>query len=234
MAIDVTKDLRKNFSYKGMQELMGYLSTFNCESQTLAVDANANDIQTTGTKMMFINGQPEVCEADAALDISADTTEVTQTAWATATAYSTVGTVRWNKDGVRYRSIAAHTSSVNDEPGYGQNWETYWELAPHGAVNAVGATIAASYDRWFMVTAQADGTITMWLAGDAAATGYAKCVIPQYDHKIYCPIGFIHVANGTSSAFTVGTTSFSASSVTTTFMDVTGPVFPDLANWDKN
>lgn len=234
MAIDTTKDLRKVFSYKGMQELMGYLSTFNCESQTLAVDANANDIQTTGTKLMMLNGQPEVCEVDAALDISADTTEVTQTAWATATAYSTVGTVRWNRDGKRFRSIAAHTSSASDEPMYGENWMTYWEEAPHGAVNAVGTSIAAGAAQWFMVTAQADGTITMWQAGAAATTGNAKPVVPHYDFKVYCPIGFIHVLNGTSSAFVVGTTSFSASSVTTTFMDVTGPVFPDRSNWDKN
>lgn len=33
-------------------------------------------------------------------------------------------------DAVIYRCILAHTSSADDEPGVGVNWETYWILAP--------------------------------------------------------------------------------------------------------
>jgi hypothetical protein len=46
-------------------------------------------------------------------------------AWATATAYSELGTVRSN-GGVNYVLLAAHTSAAGNEPGVGSSWQTYW------------------------------------------------------------------------------------------------------------
>lgn len=225
-----TQNLRKKFSYKAAQEMMSYLGTFNCESQTVAKHSSNVDIKSTGTKAAFINGQPVTLEVDAAMDISADTTETTLTAWATATAY-TAGNIRQATDGSRMRCILAHTSSADDEPHKGYNWETYWEDAPHGATNAAGATVGASTSRWFMVTAQHDGTLNVWTAGDAAADGSEVCKVPQYDAKLYCPVAFMHV--NAAAAFTMGTTTQSSSNVVT-YLQVTGPVFPHEDNWDAN
>jgi hypothetical protein len=43
------------------------------------------------------------------------------------TAYTLESTVTdfWGK---MYRCILAHTSTINDEPAVGINWETYWDL----------------------------------------------------------------------------------------------------------
>jgi len=246
MAISVLQNPGDHFSYKGMKILAEYLNTFNMASQTLAIDANSNDIQTTGTGWMMMNGQFEQCEVDAALDISAAHREDTKTAWATSTSYS-AGDIRWNAaQNVRYRCILAHTSknvanetagAPANEPGASDFWDTYWEEAPHSAVYAGGTTpdtIAAGYDKWYLVTAEADGTLGIWIAGDAATTGNAVCKIPQFDPKMYCAIGAMLIANGTSSTFTVGTTGLDTASVTDTYINIIGPVFPHPDNWDMN
>lgn len=236
--------LREKFSYKNMQQLMAYLSTYNCESQVLAIDANAENIQTTGTKLAMFNGQPVYLAADAALDISADTTEVSLTAWASGTSYS-VGDIRENSEGKRFRCILAHTSRdgsdsdyIDNEPGKSDNWARFWEEAPHGATNAVASVIEDDEEQWFLVTAQKDGTLNVWCAGDAAdISSGAECKVPQYDAKMYCPIGFLHIKNETGADFTLGTTDLddsTGSSVTTTYLQVTGPVFPHPSNWDAN
>jgi len=226
-----TNTIRDKFSYKNMQNLMEYLSTYNSNTQTLAIDATSQDIQTTGTGLLFFEGIPHINAVDAALDISADT-EGTLTAWATATSYS-VADVRSN-DGLRYFCIAAHTSSADSEPGVGQDSDTYWEYRPHGATNASGTSLAAGYDQWFMATVKRDGTLTLWVAGDAALHDNAVCEVPHYDPKTYCVVGFLHIANETSSAFVVGTTGLDTASVTDTFIQVVGPVFPHKDNWDNN
>lgn len=237
--------LREKFSFKNMRELMGYLSTFNCETQTLAIDGSAENIQTTGTHLVMINGQPCYLAADAAMDISADDDEDTLTAWATATSYS-VGDIRTNGgESTRYRCILAHTSRndsdsdyVNNEPGSADNWQRFWEKAPHGASHGADAVIEDDEEQWFMVTAQKDGTLNLWQAGDAAdISSGAECKTPQYDAKLYCPIGFMHVKNETGVDFTMGTTDLNdstGSNITTTFMDVTGPVFPHPSNWNAS
>jgi hypothetical protein len=228
MAIYQNANLAEHFGYKGSKIMAEYLSTFNTESQVLAIDgAAAEDIQDTGTKLAFINGNPYQLAEDAVLDISADT-EGTETAWATATSYS-IGDVRENKNGVRYIAKAAHTSSSDDEPGLSSNWESYWEEAPNAAVNAVGATVADTYSRWFLVTAKSDGTLTVWLAGDAALDGTEVLKIPQFCPKTYVAIGLIHVNSNTS--FVLGTTALTTIG---TFYQITGPVFPHPDNIDKN
>lgn len=243
MAINVNQNLRDKFSFRNMQTLMESLGTFNCESQVVAPDANVYDIQSTGTKAMFINGQPEICEVDAALDVSADT-EGTLTLWATATSYS-VGDVREALNGVRIRCIVAHTSRQNsddlpenraNEPFVSSGWDYYWEEAPHGAVNASGLSIADGSSAWMIVTAKADGTLTIWRAGDVATSNSEVCKVPQIDHKLYCPIAFILYANsgGDSNADVIGNASTCDFSTYGTFYQITGPVFPHEDNWDKN
>lgn len=228
-----TNELENKFAYRPMQNLMAYLATYNANTQTLAIDATPADIQTTGLGLCFFEGDPHALPADAALDISA-CTEGTLTAWATATSYTLGTSVIKNKDEIRYFCILSHTSSADDEPGYGMDTDTYWEARPHSATNASGTSIAAGKDQWFMATAKRDGTLTLWEAGDAATHDTAICEVPHYDPKIYCAVGFLHIANETASAFVVGTTDLDTGSVTDTFIQAIGPVFPHQDNWDQN
>ena len=220
MAIDITQNLRDKFNHATMQELMGYLSTRNCESQVVAMHVTSEEnVKSTGTKAMMINGQVETCEADPEIDISADTTG-TETAWALALE-ATVGMIRANKDAMRFRCVVAHTATADDEPLY--------------AINASGDVLGDDEERWYMVTAQADGTLTVWLAGDVAALTLARIKVPQYDYKVYCPVAFMHVKNEMGGAdFTLGTTDLddaTGDSVTATILQVTYPVFPHPDNW---
>ncbi|MCK4814932.1 hypothetical protein KA005_04105 [bacterium] len=234
--------LADKFSYRNMQTLMEYLSTYNCETQAFAIDANSNDVQTTGTALAFINGQPVTLAADAALDISA-CTEGTETAWASGTAY-VVGDVRKNDKDIRYLCILAHTSRdgsdsdyIDNEPGKSDNWSRFWEQRDHSAVNASGTSITHDYDQWFICLAKKDGTISLWEAGDeAAATVGAECKIPQFDCKTYVAIGLLHIVGevDAGTAFVVGTTALDGTSVVDTFIQLTGPVFPHSDNWPKN
>lgn len=237
---NVATDVSKGFSHKRMKQVMEYLSTYNMESQVLAIDANTENIQTTGTAAAWINGQPCAPAQDAALDISG-CTEGTLTAWATAQSYS-VGDVREGADGKRYVCILAHTSRddsdsdyINNEPGSSDNWARFWEQRDHNATNASGTSITSLYEQWFVALAKKDGVISLWEAGDeAASTTGAECKIPQFDPKTYVAIGLLHIKNATGSAFVVGTTGLDAASVTDTFIQITGPVFPHPDNWDTN
>jgi hypothetical protein len=244
MAIQVTQNLREKFSFKNMQTLMECLGTFNMATQAIAVDANAQDIQSTGTGWAMLNGQPEQIEVDAALDVSADT-EGTLTNWATATSYS-LGDIRAAlANGIRLRCIQAHTSlavanettpNTGIEPYVSANWDQYWEVAPHTAVNASGLSIADGSSAWFMVTAKADGTLTIWRAGDVAVSASVVCKVPQVDLKLYVPVAFILYANsaGDSNADVIGNASTCDFSTYGTFVQIIGPVFPHEDNWDKN
>jgi len=221
-------NLSEKAKYAWQKEMLKYMSTYLCESAVFAIDgSNAENVQTTGAVSAMIDGVPVTIEEDAEMDISASTTEVTLTAWATATAY-TVGNIRESAEGGRYRCITAHTSSADDEPEVGYNWEAQWERAPHAATNAVGATVASGSSRWFFATAQTDGTIDLWLCGDAATDGSEVCKVPQYDHKLYCPIGFLHINSNTT--FVLGTTALTTIG---TFYQAVGPVYPHPDNMDK-
>jgi hypothetical protein len=232
MAISVLQNPGEMFNYRPMQQVMEYLNTFNMATQAIAVDANAQDIQSTGTGWAMLNGQPEQIEVDAALDISADT-EGTLTAWATATSYS-AGDIRKNSDNVRFRCILAHTSSASDEPQKSSSWETYWELAPHAAVNATGLSIADGSGAYLLITAKADGTLTVWKAGAVATS--PVCKIPQFDAKLYVPVALCLYSNsaGDSAADVIGNASTCDFSTYGTFVQLIGPVFPHPDNYDKN
>jgi len=46
----------KLFSFRAMRELAAYLTSYNMANQTVALDANAQDLQTTGTGSCMIDG----------------------------------------------------------------------------------------------------------------------------------------------------------------------------------
>lgn len=239
---NVATDFAEKFSFKNMKILMEFLSTYNMESQAVAIDANAMDIQTTGTAIAFINGQPVTIAEDAALDISADT-EGDETAWAKDTVYA-VGDVRKDSKDMRYLCVLAHTSRdgsdsnyINNQPGNSDNWARYWEQRDHDAVNASGTIITDDYQQWFIILAKKDGTISLWEAGDQAITTTgAECKIPFFDSKTYVAIGLLHIlaAVDAGTDFVVGTTSLAEATCIDTFINLTGPVFPHPDNWDKN
>ena len=243
--VNPAQDLAKKFSFKNMKVMMDFLNTRNCESQVVYFHTTSEEnLISTGTKAVILNGQPMYLAADTDADISECTTETTdgRTDWETAQSY-TAGEILMN-GGIRYRCILAHTSRDNsdstyvcNEPGVSDIWTKYWEIRPHTAVNASGTVIEDDYDQWFLVTAIADGTLQIWEAGDAAANGTAECKVPLFDPKTYIPLAFVHVENETGTDFTVGTTDFddaTSDGVTTTWLQITGPVFPHPDNWDQN
>ena len=60
-------------------------------------------------------------------------------AWVVSTAYSVNDMV---KDGTAaYKCISGHTSTADDEPGVGANWETYWSLEGDGSTSNPYKTI---------------------------------------------------------------------------------------------
>ena len=60
-------------------------------------------------------------------------------AWAVSTSYSVDDLVKNNSK--RYKCIQNHTSSADDEPGVGANWETYWTLEADGTASKPFKTI---------------------------------------------------------------------------------------------
>lgn len=102
----------------------------------------------------------------------------------------------------------------------------------YSATNAVGTTLADDYERFYCVLADADGTLSIWLAGDAAAIGgSAVCKIPAFDPNTYVCVATILYANDAASAsVTVGTdTDWGTDG---TFYQMIGPVFPHPDNID--
>lgn len=232
----LSNGLDKFFAHKPMQEVAKYLNTYNIASQALAIDGgNAENIQTTGDAGIIINGQYFACAEDAELDISEDT-EGTETAWATATAY-TAGNIRKNDTSAganrRFRCILAHTSSADSEPETGRDWELYWEYAPHNAVNGSGTVTTTLYERWFVVLAKSTGVISVWQAGDEAtiAGGAVSLKVPQFDPLVYVCLGLLKVAKDDAGNHTLGTTALTGDG---TYVNLVGPVFPHPDNLDLN
>lgn len=65
--------------------------------------------------------------------------------WAVAIDYGVNDIVQ--NDGGSYVATTAHTSTVDDEPGVGVNWETYWQVwAEKGTDGAAGAPGADGTD----------------------------------------------------------------------------------------
>lgn len=222
------------FGYIHMKNLVSYMLTRNHESQTIAIDGNSNDIQSTGTKGVMLNGENLILPVDAAYDISA---ELPYAAWATATAYTTAGAVsevtHIDPDGIlrHYVCISAHTSGTyDDEPMVGAVWETYWRELKKWAVAAVADVITTGTDRDYLVCAMYDGTLRIFKAYNSAGS----LQIPAYDPTRYVAVGLLNIANATGSAFTVGTTGLDTASVTDTFIQLTGTILPDVTLLDVN
>jgi len=230
-------NLSKAFSYKIMEQMARYMSTFCSMPMTLAVDSNANDVQTTADELAFFDGEMVKLAVDAAMDVSAETNE-SVTAWANATAYS-VGNIRKNSDAegtdVRLRCIAAHTSNaINDEPLVGSRWEEYWVREPHNAPTAAAATVGPGNTRAFLFFAKRDGTLVSALCGnDANSTTGFTLKVPQYDPYTYVPVGFRHVINADpSNTYTHGATA-DETNMTIIYSDLTTPLFPHIDNIRK-
>ena len=168
----------KKFVTEAAQQLASYSATMNYESQAIAINSNAENIQSTGTKQCMINGvYIPVLAADAELDISADTTTIT------------------------------------------------------GMTNAVGISIADGYDQYFLILAKADGTLSMWKAGDAALLGTATIKVPAYDPETYVAVATALIVNNSGNALIVGTTALTGD---ITFYNVIGPLYPHPDNLKRN
>ena len=138
------------FSHVPMRELAGYLTTYNMDTQTIAVDGtNVYNIQSTGTGQCVINSAYiNSLTVDAELLITDG--EVT-TQWAGNTAYSAddevvVGT----PNGEMFKCLVAHTSVHTPKQGDG-----FWQAIP----NLAGYELADDFRLLIMVTAEADGTL---------------------------------------------------------------------------
>lgn len=94
--------------------------------------------------------------------------------------------------------------------------------------DAAGATIASGKSRWFTVLAASDGTLSVWLSGDAATDGSEVLEVPDFNPETYVCVGFIHVNSNTT--FVLGTTALTTIG---TFYQAVGPVFPHPKNLNK-
>jgi hypothetical protein len=223
----ISNDWLKLFYSIPMHQLLKYMLSQNCESQVLAIDANAENIQTTGTKMAIINGTPVQLAADAEYDISA---EAAYAAWATSQSY-TLNTEVTDEDGKHYVCISAHTSGASTKPTSGADWQTKWKRLDKFAVDAKGNVVAQDKQAWYLVCALNDGTLRAFLAytpGTEAAT--TDIVIPAYDPERYVPVGLLAV-KPTSGSHTLGTTVLTTVG---TFFQLCGPVLPDANKLDLN
>ncbi|GAF72082.1 unnamed protein product [marine sediment metagenome] len=236
-----------DFSYAAMKQYAAYANTFTHASGTLAIDSTTTQIKTAGGQVATMNGQilKAVIAASTGLNLATEHREQAKAAWADGSSYS-LGSIAWN-DGIRYRCITAHTAEDDitatttvNEPGHSDNWAAYWEKAPHAAVYAgnassgAGGELTSKWERWYMVTAESDGSLGMWEAGDEVL-GTAVLKVPQFDPKMYVVCGFIHIDNQLSSTFTIG--SGSLSSTTETYINQIGPVWPHpdnfAASWEQ-
>lgn len=215
------------FNFVPMKEFAKYLSTYNMESQTIAVDGvNAYNIQSTGTGQAVLNGvYINSLAADAELLIT--DTEVT-TQWAGNTVYAVDDEVVVGApNGDMFKCLIAHTSEL--PPGGDANWQRIPNLA--------GYELADDFRLLIMVTAEADGTLGVWVASDPSAIGTAPTPkIPAFDPSVYVVVGFIDYANdAASAAVTFGDVAGGVNFGTDgTFVQVVGPIFPDITNVPKN
>jgi len=221
------------YSSEPMQEYMRYALTHACGAATIAIDAVASDIQSSGGELMFINGFPYLDAGDAAYDISA---ELPYATWAVDTAYTTMGTASEvvGSDGNHYVCILAHTSAVANEPGVGTTWATYWKQLKRWAKAAAGDILPDGYSRYYLVCTLYDGTLRIFNAYDPENPNSGVLHIPWYDPERYCPLGFLLVANASAANFILGTTLLSAAGITDTYIDVIGRVYPNASFRIKN
>ena len=166
----------ERFNAAAMQQIASYLSTANHASQTLAIDGGTGpDMQSSGGGAATLNGVliPALA-ADAALDISADTTEM------------------------------------------------------DNCTNASGFSVTNGYDVYLLILAAADGTLSVWLAGEQALTTAAVLKVPTFDPETYIAVGTAKIVNDSGSALVIGTNDLDGD---ITFYDSTYPILPHPDNF---
>jgi hypothetical protein len=100
-----------------------------------------------------------------------------------------------------------------------------------------GLTLADDYEQWFAFFVEADGTLSVKQAGDAAAIGgNAVLKIPDFDPTTYCCVAVCLYANDAASdTVTFGATDGGVAWGTDgTFYQMIGPVFPHPDNIDND
>jgi len=233
------------FGHRPMKDLARFLTTYNMASQTIAVDENVYDIQSTGTGACTINGIyiPSLT-VDAAYPI------------ATAQAAPTVTTESWplladansalavddevytgTLTGVSqkfYKVLVAHNANRDQAP---VDCPELFQAIP----NAHTLALAINEVFMAMVTAESDGTLGVWIACSVLGTGEAQpaLVVPYFDPAVYCVVAFMGINNTTNAAENsygaVGTgAGYITHATDATFYQVIGPVFPHPNNMPKN
>ena len=234
------------FSHRPMKDLARFLTTYNMASQTIAADENVYDIQSTGTGICTINGVfIETLTVDAAYPIAtaqAAPTETTES-WqllidAGVTTFAVDDEVYTGTlTGVSqkfYKCIEAHKGIEGTNPAENTN---LWQAIPnaHNLALAIDETFMA------MVTAEADGTLGVWIACIVlgASNAMPALIIPYFDPSVYCVVAFMEIDNttnaDTNSYGAVGTgAGYITHASDATFHQVIGPVFPHADNMPKN
>jgi hypothetical protein len=234
-------NFQKAFNDISMREFAGYFLTRNMASQVLAIDANANDIQDTGTAAAMLNGKVIMnLTADAALDIS---NEAPYAAWAASTAYTLGGILsevtHADTEGITQHlvCISAHTSSAAgagaalNEPYVGGDWKTYWRELRVWAVDATADSVANGTTKYFLVCALEGGVLRVFKAYHPTTL---ELRIPAFDPTRYIPIGFITWPNASGGALVLGTDNLATLNAVALYTDLIGPVFPDQSLINKN
>jgi hypothetical protein len=222
------------FGYAPARDFASFIRTANMASKIFAVDANAENVQTSGQTHLVLNGLHITASGKTdALDISAD---VQLTIWLTAQSYTTSHMRFVEHQGrlVFYKCILNHTSSALNKPDEDNlredaTWKTYWVRSTQTARQASGDYIPTANSRYYLALMQnATDTLTLVTAGDIALDADVKLVIPNFEPEMFAAIGTLLI---NSVGFTLGTTSTAGVS---TFAQLLGPVFPTGKGIDSN
>ena len=223
------------FGYAPARDFASFIRTANMASQSLGIDAGAENIQATGTGNMVINGVHAAFGAHGAYDISAGRQlEI----WETAKSYTTAD-MRYvvnPSSGLKiwYKCIADHTSAAGNKPDENDlrgnaTWKTYWTRSTQTAEAARGHYIPSGQSCYYVILAQhaADSCVIV-RAGEPATDDAQTLVIPNFEPEMFCAIGTLLVD---SAGFTVGTTALTGID---TYLNFIGPVFPTGTGIDGN
>ena len=238
------------FSYTPMADMARFLTTYNMGTQTLAVDTLVYAIQTSGTggqctiNGVFIPSLDRDAEHIMATAQPAPTT--TTESWELLCAAGVTSFVADDEvytgiiTGISqkfYKCLVAHDCVYGTEPANNPN---LWQAIP----NIDGLSMADHAVTWAMVTAEADGTLGVWIASEAFVVRTADAVlkVPYFDPSIYCVIAFVDLENelnnGTgvvgSALIGAGGIDWTAAADATVYNIVIGPVFPHPDNMPKN
>jgi hypothetical protein len=121
----------------------------------------------------------------------------------------------------------------------GNRNQDLWQAIP----NADTLSLIDDASVWFMVTAEADGTLGLWVASEELSTVTVPDLkVPYFDPSVYCVLAFIECINTTNTATGVigaatvgnGGIETTAAADFATYHIVIGPVFPHPDNMPVN